>query len=136
MGECIFCKIVNGELPSAKVYEDDETIAFLDINPLSPGHILVIPREHYRDFLETPPELVKAVAGACSRVSGAVVKAVSAEGFNLFVSNGRCAGQVVDHLHVHIVPRRSDDGIVWGWNRGAYGEGEMEKVRVAICEHV
>ena len=136
MKDCVFCKIVKGELPSAKVYEDENCVAFLDINPVSPGHALVIPKEHYGDFLETPVELVKAVAEACLRVSPGVVKAVSAEGFNLFLANGPCAGQEIDHLHVHIVPRRPGDGLLWGWKKGAYGEGEMERVRAKIAEHV
>jgi len=136
MEDCIFCKIVSGEVPSARVYEDEYCIAFLDINPVSRGHTLVIPREHHRDFLETPLELVKALAEACSWVSPAVVRAMSAEGFNLFVANGRCAGQEIDHLHVHIIPRRAGDGLELGWKGGGYGEGEIEEVRAAIGAHI
>ncbi len=136
MEDCIFCKIVSGEVPSARVYEDEHCVAFLDINPVSRGHTLVIPREHYRDFLEAPAEQVKVLAEACSRVSPAVVKAMSAEGFNLFVANGRCAGQEIDHLHVHIIPRRAGDGLGLGWKAGRYVEGEIEEVRAAIAAQI
>jgi len=136
MEECIFCKIVRGELPSAKVYEDENCLAILDVSPVRPGHTLIMPKAHYATLVETPAGLVQAMAGVFGRLCEAVVRAVSAEGFNLFVANGRCAGQVIDHLHFHIVPRHADDGVFPAWKAGGYAEGEMEKLRMAISKHV
>jgi len=136
MEDCVFCKIARGEFPSARVYEDQKCLAILDINPVTPGHTLVMPRAHYATLAETPTELVQALAGLFGRVSEAVVKAVSAEGFNLFAANGRCAGQVIDHLHFHIVPRHPNDGVFPGWTASSYAEGEMEKLRAQISRQL
>jgi len=123
--ECVFCKIVAGELPSERLYEDEAVVAFLDIAPISPGHTLVVPKSHCRDLLEAPPEVVGAVVRAAQKVAPAVLRATGAEGFNFFQFNGSCAGQVVMHLHFHIIPRRPGDGVAFGWVQGKYGEGEM-----------
>jgi len=131
-GECIFCKIVSGELPSERVYEDEATVAFLDINPIAPGHTLVVPKTHCQDLLDAPAEVVSAVVGAAQRVAPAVLKATGAEGFNFFQFNGSCAGQVVMHLHFHIIPRRPGDGVAFGWEQGKYGEGEMATLGARI----
>jgi histidine triad (HIT) family protein len=132
--DCIFCKIIAGEIPSERVYEDEQIVAFLDIGPIARGHALVIPREHHRDLLGTPPELLGAVMAAAQRVAGAVMKATDSEGFNLFQFNGSCAGQEVFHLHFHVIPRRPGDGVRFGWSRSSYGEGEMGDVGARIRE--
>lgn len=99
----IFTRIVNGEIPSAKVYEDDHTFAFMDIHPASRGHTLVICKEEYPDLLTTPAELVAAVAITTRRVAQAIVAALQPDGFNIVQNNGAAAGQVVFHYHVHII---------------------------------
>jgi histidine triad (HIT) family protein len=136
--DCIFCKIIAGDIPSERVYEDDRVIAFLDIGPIARGHALVIPREHHPDLLSTPPALLGAVMAAAQKVAAAVTKATGSEGFNLFQFNGRCAGQEVFHLHFHVIPRRPGDGVRFGWTRSSYAEGEMadagSRIREALAD--
>jgi len=113
--ECIFCKILRGEIPCFKVYEDDDVLAFMDVNPVAPGHVLVIPKHHSRDILETPPEWVgKAFAGA-GRVARAVQKSLAPDGINIVQANGPGAKQSVFHLHVHVIPRAMGDGLTMNW---------------------
>lgn len=110
MSDCIFCKIVAGEIPSHKVYEDDEVLAFLDIHPTNPGHTLVIPKAHHKDFLDTPPCLQAKLIQAIGKIAPIIMKAVGAEAFNLGVNNGAVAGQIIFHTHFHIMPRFTADG--------------------------
>ena len=133
---CIFCKIVGGEIPSERVYEDEQCIAFLDINPIAAGHTLLIPRVHHENLLDTPREVLDALMAAAPKVAKAVLAATGGEGFNFFQFNGSCAGQEVFHIHFHIIPRRGGDGVSYQWEQGQYGEGEMaalgERVREAM----
>jgi len=108
--DCLFCKIAKGEIHATKVYEDDEVMAFLDIKPVNPGHTLVIPKEHYARLSETPDQVAATLMGVIPHLSQAIMKAVNASAFNLGVNDGRQAGQVVDHTHLHIMPRFSNDG--------------------------
>ena len=107
---CIFCRIVDGDLPSRTVYETDETLAFLDANPLVEGHTLVIPTSHHETVDELPPETAGAVFETVSAVTPRVEAAVDADGTTIAVNNGVAAGQEVPHTHVHIVPRFDGDG--------------------------
>ncbi|MBM4328132.1 MAG: HIT family protein [Deltaproteobacteria bacterium] len=109
--DCIFCKIVAGEIPCFKVYDDDRCIAFMDISPLNPGHLLVVPKEHFGNILEMDPGTYGHLAGVVCRLSKAVQAAVGPDGMNVLQLNGKAANQVVPHLHVHLVPRWHDDGI-------------------------
>jgi len=136
MGDCIFCKIVAGEIPSARVYEDESVVAFLDINPVNPGHTLVVPRVHVERLTEAEEGLLAAVAVAVGKCARAVMAATGAEGFNVLQNNGPCSGQVVPHLHVHIIPRNAADGFRFGWRQGAYGEGDMDAMRRRIAERL
>ncbi|MDS4026570.1 MAG: HIT family protein [Candidatus Contendobacter sp.] len=113
--QCIFCKIVRGEIPSVKVHEDERTLTFMDIQPASPGHTLVIAKAHAPNLLEiTEPDLL-AVAVTVQRVARAVQKALAADGLRIGQFNGAAAGQTVPHYHVHIVPMRE------GQRAGAHG---------------
>ncbi len=124
--DCIFCKIVSGEIPSVKVYEDDSAIAFMDINPLNDGHVLIIPKAHAATINEITQSDFVAVMSATHKLAAAVQKALNPEGINLMQLNGRAANQVVPHLHVHIVPRWSGDGLsICKWEPMA---GNMEKI--------
>jgi histidine triad (HIT) family protein len=134
--ECIFCKIAAGEIPASKVYEDERVVAFLDIAPVNPGHVLVIPRQHARDIGELSPEDTAACALAARKVACAVLEATGWPGLNLLQNNGRCAGQVVEHCHLHIIPRSPDDGFDFGWRQGRYGEGQMEELCRKISERI
>ena len=125
--DCIFCKIINGEIPSEKVYEDDKVFAFMDINPLNDGHVLIIPKSHAGTIHEIGEDDFLAVMSVTHKLAAAVRKALNPDGINLLQLNGKAANQVVPHLHVHIVPRWSGDGLtVSQWEIVA---GNMEKVK-------
>ncbi len=136
MSDCVFCRIVAGELPSSKLYEDDLVLSFLDIAPLAPGHSLVIPKNHYEFYPEVPADEAAAVVSAMLTIAPAVVASQGAEGFNLLLANGACAGQVVPHVHFHIIPRRAGDDLGFRWKHGSYAEGEMENVHRSILEQL
>ena len=131
MNDCIFCKIIKGEIPCTKIYEDNKFLAFLDIAPVNFGHTLIIPKEHFKDTLETPDEILSELIIVGKRIGGALIKSLPAEGFNLSTNNGEAAGQVVFHTHFHIIPRRSDDGLTH-WPKKEYKEGEAEGVAEKI----
>jgi histidine triad (HIT) family protein len=129
---CVFCKIVRGELPSFKVYEDDKTLAFLDIHPVSPGHTLVVPKaETARNIFDVTPEDWGATTETARKVAHAVEKAMRADGVNIMMNNRPHAGQVVDHPHIHIIPRYKGDGLSM-WKHNEYKEGEAESVKAKI----
>jgi histidine triad (HIT) family protein len=136
MTDCIFCKIAAGEIPSAKVYEDATKLAFMDINPVQPGHVLLIPKKHYERLTELPDETAADLAAALPRLARAAVAAAHADGFNIFQTNGRCAGQSVSHVHLHIIPRRNDDGYSFHWRPGQYAPGEQEAWRKKISDEL
>lgn len=127
MNDCIFCRIVRGELPATKVYEDDEVLAFMDIGPIVKGHVLVIPKPHFDPLTAVPPALLGRVMAVVQKVAAAQVAGLHAEGVNLHQSNGACAGQVVPHVHFHVIPRFAQDGHRWNWNAQAYrGPEELQ----------
>jgi len=131
MNDCLFCKIIKGEIPSAKVYENEKILAFLDINPVNPGHTLIISKEHYANLVETPEEVLDEMIRAVKKIAPAVMRAMSVEGFNLGVNNGKAAGQLIFHTHFHIMPRRAEDGFKH-WKGSPYKEGEMAEVAKKI----
>ncbi len=108
--ECLFCKIAMGEFPSQKVYEDAEHMAFLDINPRNPGHTLVIPRKHYETILEMPDGEASDLFRLVKKMAIAVKKGMSADGISIGQSNERAAGQVIPHVHFHVIPRFASEG--------------------------
>lgn len=116
-GQCIFCRLVAGEIPSAKVYEDALTIAFMDIGQVTPGHVLVATRRHAATLLDTTPEEAAAVMQTARRVALAVQAAFNPPGLTLLQANGALGGQTVGHFHMHVVPRHEDDGIALTWPR-------------------
>jgi histidine triad (HIT) family protein len=113
--DCIFCKIVAGQIPCFKLFEDAETLAFMDINPVHDGHCLVIPKAHHRDVFEIALEAIAAAARTAARVAKAVSETVKPDGLNLIQANGPGAGQSVGHFHFHIFPRRLGDGVPINW---------------------
>ena len=136
MSECIFCKIVAGEIPSARVYETDQVLAILDINPVTPGHTLLLAKEHVPDLLGAKFPVLSALAEVLPRVARAVVAATGAEGCNVLLNSGRAAGQLIEHLHVHLIPRRTGDGLHLEWRPGRYGEGEADTYRERIAQAI
>lgn len=114
--DCIFCRIVAGEIPCHRLMEDEHVLAFMDINPASEGHCLVIPKAHAPNLHEASDESVAAVAVAARRVAGAVERALSPAGLNLMQANGPAAGQSVFHLHFHVIPRHEGDDLPFNWH--------------------
>jgi histidine triad (HIT) family protein len=129
---CIFCKIARGEIPSAKVLETDQAFAFLDINPVNPGHVLVIPKAHHARLADLPDPLAAHTASLLPRLCRAVRDATGAEALNVIVNNGRAAGQTVDHVHWHIIPRSADDAVNWPWPHSQYVGDELGQMQFRI----
>lgn len=129
---CPFCKIVQGELPSSRILETDQALALLDINPVNKGHLLLIPKDHHVDLPSLPDDLAAHTASLLPRLARAVIKATGADGLNLVVNVGSSAGQTVDHLHWHLIPRHAQDAVHWPWPHVSYGDGEVDSVRSAI----
>jgi len=130
--ECVFCRIVKGELPSYKVYEDEKCIAFLDINPITKGHTLVVPKEHVESFSQATQGTAEALSRASLEVARAIKKALKPEGINYFINEGSIAGQVVMHLHLHIVPRYSENEVEFRTSKAELSQEEMERVKEEI----
>ncbi len=111
MSDCIFCKIIRGELPSFKIYEDERVIAFLDIHPVNAGHTLIVPKAHSQNIFDIKPEDWTAVAELTRALALAIEKGTEADGVNIAMNNREHAGQVVQHPHVHVIPRFKGDGL-------------------------
>lgn len=116
-GQCIFCKIVAGEIPCAKVYEDALTVAFMDIGQVNPGHVLVASKRHAVTLLELTPEEAAAVMQTAQRVAQAAQQVFAPDGITLFQANGAAGGQTVFHFHLHVLPRHENDGMALTWPR-------------------
>jgi len=125
--DCIFCKIIAGEIPSFKVYEDENSLAFLDIAPVNPGHTLIVPKKHYVNMEEIPEDQLCQLAAVIKKIGKAVKDGLGAEGYNVTENNDPISGQIVPHLHFHVIPRRQGDGLRL-WPQGKYGEGEAEEI--------
>ena len=130
--DCIFCKIVAGQIPCFKIHEDAETLAFMDINPLTEGHALVIPKRHCTGLFDAPPEALAAVARAAQTVALGLRKALGLDSLNLVQANGPWAAQSVPHLHLHLIPRREKDGAGLDW---ALKPGDMSAIQ-ALADRV
>tara|TARA_Y100000034_G_scaffold126930_1_gene178932 strand:- start:318 stop:731 length:414 start_codon:yes stop_codon:yes gene_type:complete len=126
MNDCIFCKIVEGNAPSNKIYEDDNILAFLDVNPTVKGHALVIPKKHFETILDIDDETLKELIIVTKRVSKAIYDGLGLEGFSIGTNQFEIGGQVVPHLHIHIVPRNKEDGIE-NWPRKKYVSDDEKK---------
>jgi histidine triad (HIT) family protein len=120
--------MVAGDIPCAKIFEDEDILAFLDIGPISDGHTLVIPKQHFEKLHDCPSEILGRVCSQLGRIAVAVAKAVNSDGYNLLCNNGRAAGQLVKHLHFHIIPRNADDGVFNRWPSYKYEDGKIEKI--------
>ena len=118
MPDCLFCRIISGELPSARVHEDDLVIAIMDIFPATRGHALVIPRAHAADVRDVPADDLTAVAQVVQRLAGRAYERLGADGVTVMQSNGAAAWQTVFHYHVHVIPRYRDDPLVLPWTPG------------------
>ena len=113
--DCVFCKIIAGEIPSFRLFEDEATLAFMDINPANEGHALVIPREHAADLYSVSEEALARTIATARKVAAAVAKTLNPDGLNLVQCNGQAAAQSVMHFHVHVLPRVEGDGLSMNW---------------------
>lgn len=133
--DCIFCKIVKGELPCYKIYEDEKIFAFLDIAPVSDGHTLVIPKKHYADLEKISDDDLGCLMKAIKKIGEALKYGLAIDGYNIQLNNGSIAGQIVPHIHFHIIPRKQKDGLKL-WPQGKYSAGEAEKAAKKIKKYL
>lgn len=129
----IFSKIIDREIPADIVYEDEWVIAFLDINPLSAGHTLLIPKKAFTNIFDGDPEVFAHMAKVAMRLGQSIKSAMHADGVNLIMSNGEAAGQEVLHAHLHIIPRKTGDGVIPQLNHDTYADGESARVAAEIA---
>lgn len=137
--DCVFCKIVRGEIPSEKVYEDDQVLAFLDLSQVTKGHTLVIPKKHVRNIFDLPPETAAELFRRIPKIANALKAAFPLEGMNILNNNEEIASQTVFHCHVHLIPRYSkkdDFGLIWKDNSGTYNDEEFKERAEAIREQL
>jgi histidine triad (HIT) family protein len=132
----IFTRIVNGDIPAARVYEDEQTLAFLDVNPASRGHTLVICKQELPTLLDLPDDLLADVSRTVQTVSRAIMAALKPDGLNILQNNGPASGQVVLHYHVHIIPRWEGDNVLRHWRPGASDPDELRELASAISARV
>lgn len=134
--DCIFCKIIAGEIPSFKIYEDSETFAFMDINPANEGHALVIPREHARDVYSVSDSAIAETVKTAKRIAAAVDKTLNPDGLNLLQCNGPAAAQSVMHFHMHVLPRRNGDDLKLNWGLEAGDMNAIEQLAERIRDNL
>ena len=134
--DCLFCRIVAGAIPASQVFADDDVIAFLDIHPVNFGHLLIVPRAHHATLAELPESLAMAVARQVPRLTRAILAATAAPGLNLVVNNGLVAGQTIDHVHWHLIPRFEGDQVNWPWPHQSYPEAGLEAMRGRIVDRL
>ena len=127
MNDCIFCKIIEGKIPCAKVYDDDKTVAFLDIMPANKGHCLVVPKKHFTNLIDMDEKSVLATMNAAKKIAKALSLSVGSESFNLLMNNGKEAGQIVNHAHVHVIPRFAKDRLRLKWSHLKYEDKEINE---------
>ena len=135
MNDCLFCKIIKGEVPAEKIYEDDHVLAFLDIRPVNQGHTLVIPKTHASNVLESSDRDIHEVMAVIRKITPGILLAIGADGFNLGMNTKPAAGQVIFHTHFHIMPRFKEDGYELWHGKQASGE-EIAKVGQQIRENL
>ena len=136
MEDCIFCKIIDGKIPSAKVYEDDKVISFLDIMPANKGHCLVVTKKHYETLLDIPNEDLANLIKTTKRVAKALSLSIGNGSYNVVMNNGKVAGQLVAHAHIHIIPRFKGDHLRLTWSHKKYIDKEMQRVQEMIKKFV
>jgi histidine triad (HIT) family protein len=134
--DCIFCKIASGAIPSLRVLDTPDCLAFLDIGPLAPGHTLLIPKDHHESILDAPADVLTRLLGHVPRLAAAILKVTGASGLNMLQNTGESAGQAVFHLHIHLIPRRDGDRLGFRWNTTKYGTGEGEAIQARLLNEL
>ena len=128
MDNCIFCKIANGEIPAATLYEDENFRVILDLGPASKGHALILPKFHAANIYELPDEMAAKVMILAKKMATAMTEALKCDGFNIVQNNGECAGQTVFHCHMHLIPRYKGDNVGITWNPGELTDEDKEEI--------
>ena len=139
MSDCIFCKIVNGDIPSAKVFENEHVLAFLDLSQVTKGHTLIIPKTHKENLFELTPEIAKNLFEVAPTIANALKTAYNPIGLNLVNNNGEKAGQSVFHFHMHLIPRYGEGdgfGAVWKNNQSDYTSLDLQQMAADISSHL
>ena len=136
MEDCIFCKISKGEIPAAKVYEDDHVISFLDISPANKGHCLVVPKKHYETLLDMPDKELEHAIKAVKKVAKALSLSIGNGSYNIIMNNGPESGQVVWHAHIHIITRFKGDRLRIKWSHQKYNDKEIQEFQDKIKKFV
>lgn len=136
MDNCIFCKIADGEIPAATLYEDEEFRVILDLSPASKGHALILPKDHYANLYEMPDELAGKAMILARKIIKAMTDVLKCDGYNVLQNNGAAAGQTVFHFHIHLIPRYKDDHVGLTWEQGTLGEEVKEEILSKIQEQL
>lgn len=131
---CIFCKIINGEIPSYVLYEDEQFKVILDVNPATKGHALILPKEHYANLYELPEETAADAMKLAQRMMRKMTEKLDCDGFNIVQNNGEAAGQTVFHFHMHLIPRYKNDGEILKYIAGDPGPEELERIKKTLTE--
>ena len=134
--DCIFCKLANGEIPTATLYEDNDFRVILDLGPASKGHALILPKEHYDNLYELDDEIASKVLVLAKKMITRMTKALGCDGYNLVQNNGEAAGQTVHHFHLHLIPRYKDDQVGLGWNMGKLTDEDKEEILTKFHETI
>ena len=135
--DCVFCKIVKGEIPATRLYEDPDVLAFMDIGPVVKGHALVIPKAHHNPMMDAPPEILQKLITVVQRIAKAQMKGLQADGINISQANGSVAGQMVPHIHFHVIPRFAAEGIHRNWSPKQYDSPqELESIAKQIRQAI
>ena len=134
MGDCIFCKIANGEIPSATLYEDEEFRVILDLGPASKGHSLILPKKHAANIYELPEETAGKAMILAKKMARKLTDALNCDGFNIVQNNGEIAGQTVFHFNMHLIPRYEGDGVGLTWKPGQLSDEDKEEILNKVKE--
>lgn len=134
--DCVFCSIIVGDIPAIKVYEDNDTLSFMDINPGNPGHLLVIPKQHYRNIFDIPPETAGKIMEIGAKLAGVIRDVLNPDGLNLFQSSESAAFQSVFHFHLHLLPRWEGDSLLLPWTPKPGDMDAIRKVAAQLQEHL
>ncbi len=131
---CIFCKLANGDIPTATIYEDEDFRVILDAAPAAKGHALILPKEHYANIYEMDDELLVKVLPLAKKLITKMTDILGCDGYNIVQNNGEVAGQTVFHYHVHLIPRYKNDNAKFGWNMGKLTDADRDEILAAIAE--
>ena len=136
MENCIFCKIANGEIPAATLYEDEDFRVILDLGPASKGHALILPKAHAANIYELPDEMAAKVMVLAKKMATTMTEALKCDGFNIVQNNGECAGQTVFHFHMHLIPRYNGDNVGITWKPGELSDEDKEEILLKVKEQL